>query len=57
MCINFKHIPNVSRYNTLESLDDLDHLQEQTFEGISIDVGVVLGVLFSDVSVHIQLEE
>ena len=53
MCINFKHIPNVSRYNTLESLDDSDHLRERTFEGISVDVGVVLGVLVLDVSVHI----
>ena len=57
MCINFKHIPNVSRYNTLESLDDSDHLRERTFEGLSVDVGVVLGVLVSDVSVHIRLEE
>ena len=53
MCINFKHIPNVSRYNTLESLDDSDHLREWTFEGLSVDVGVVLGVLVSDVSVHL----
>ena len=57
MCINFKHIPNVSRYNTLESLDDSDHLRERTFEGLSVDVGVVLGVLVSDVSVHLRLEE
>ena len=57
MCINFKHIPNVSRYNTLEYLDDSDHLQERTFEGLSVDVGVVLGVLVSDVSVHLRHEE
>ena len=57
MCINFKHIPNVSQYNTLESLDDSDHLRERTFEGLSVDLGVVLGVLVSNVSVHIQLEE
>ena len=57
MCINFKNIPNVSRYNTLESLDDSDHLQERTFEGLSVDVGVVLGILVSDVSVHLRLEE
>ena len=57
MCINFKHIPTVSRYNMLESLDDSNHLRERTFEGLSVDVGVVLGVLVSDVSVHLQLEE
>ena len=47
MCINFKHIPIVSRYNMLESLDVSDHLRERTFEGLSLDVGVVLGVLVS----------
>ena len=57
MCINFKHIPNVSQYNMLEYLDDSDHLRERTFEGISVDVGVVLGILVSDVSVHLRLEE
>ena len=57
MCISFKHIPNVSRYNMLESLDDSYHLREQTFEGLSMDVGVVLGVLVSNVSVHLRLEE
>ena len=53
MCINFKNIHNVSRYNTLESLDDSNHLRERTFEGLLVDVGVVLGALVSDVSVHI----
>ena len=57
MCINFKHIPNVSQYNTLEYLDDSNHLREKTFEGLSVDVGVVLDVLVSDVSVHLRLEE
>ena len=57
MCINFKHIPIVSRYNTLESLDDSDHLRERTFEGLLVDVGVVLGALVSDVSIHLRLEE
>ena len=57
MCINFKHIPDVSRYNTLEYLDDLDHLRERTFEGLSLDVCVVLGILVSDVFVHLRLEE
>ena len=57
MSINFKHIPNVYRYNTLESLDDSDYLRERTFEGISVDVGVVLGVLVSDVSVHLRIKE
>jgi len=57
MCINFKHIPNVSRYNTLESLDDSDHLRERTFEGISVDVGVVLGILVSNVCVYLRLKE
>ena len=53
MCINFKHISTVSQYNMLESLDDSNHLRERTFEGLSVDVGVVLGVLVSDVSIHI----
>ena len=57
MCIYVKHIPNVSRYNMVEYLDDSEHLRDQTFEGLSVDVGVVLGVLVSYVSVHIQLEE
>ena len=57
MCINFKHVP-VSQYNTLESLDVLDHLWERTFEGVSIDVCVVLGILVSIyVWVYILLEE
>ena len=47
----------MSRYNTLESLDDSDHLRERTFEGISVDVGVVLFVLFLDVSIHVRLKE
>ena len=41
----------------LESLADSDHLRERTFEGLLVDVGVVLGVLVSYVSVHLQLEE
>ena len=57
MCINFKHIPTVSRYNMLESLDDSYHLRERTFEVLSVDVGVVLGVLASYVSVHLRLKE
>ena len=57
MCISFKHIPNVSRYHMQESLDDSDHLRERTFEGLSVDVGVVLGVLVFDVSVHLRLGE
>ena len=57
MCINFKHIPTVSQYNTLESLDDSDHLRERTFEDLLVDVGVVLGILVSDVCVRLQLKE
>ena len=57
MCINFKHIHNVSQYNMLEYLDDSDHLRERTFKCLSVDVVVVLGTLILDVSVHLQLEE
>ena len=53
VCKNFKHIPTVSLYNTLESLNDSNHLREQPFEGTSVDVGVVLCVLVSDVCVHL----
>ena len=57
MCISLKHIPTMSRYNTLEYLDASNYLRERTFEGLSVDVGVVLGILVSDVCVHIRLKE
>ena len=43
--------------DTLESLDVSDHLQGRTFEGLSVDLGVLLGVLFLDVFVHNRLKE
>ena len=57
MCINFKHV-TVSRYNTLESLDVWDYLQERAFEGVSLDVCVLLGILITlYVLVHLWLKE